>query len=609
MVAKLVPIDSDEMSWAGTEQNLGVPKTGADSLKRSRTNKTLISGSEKATSVKRDGSMRKLEGSIRNLKAVDNFKNINKSSSIKEDAGANRAGSVQSFLSEHESEKTENQSSSSNPEQSQPMQEVMVPHTKHEIVVIGGAGPESVKGVEIIYAETWVYSLDDNHWTQPVISGCTPPARFDHTATMLGENIFIIGGLAYEYAAHDGDGEPERDVMVLNTETWVWSVLQTNLLGMRPPALFGHTSMEDPDTPGRILVFGGRSSDELTDELWSLNTTKCLWTKTVTTSENDSPLGFPERPGCRYGHIMVAWDPDWKEKLEAEAGSVAEESNKDEESVISSARRIQGRGKFGKSRGQKLLRNTSADKELATVEDKQNNTKLVVFGGYLLEPGRGYSSGDTFLLENEKVRMISRRNTHNRRNTLSKMQEEACKVLATASSLSAMNHEEDEDGDGIPDEYEDPIQLSIQTLDYVDHAVWDRFFNKPLLSERTTARAAMMKTRSVSSVGQFGLVQTPPLEDEESREIPSSYSEMKDFLLGIRPDKRTSKLNPRDRRQINTAPAELASKELIGVQSLPAINGSRREMYQNNNISHSNASSPQFKRPQTVGGHVDVMRF
>lgn len=62
---------------------------------------------------------------------------------------------------------------------------------------------------------------------------------------------------------------PYRQVYVLSLDTLQWSTLDPNPLGFSGPAIYGHTAVEDPAHPGRLIVFGGRGGNHWNTEVWT----------------------------------------------------------------------------------------------------------------------------------------------------------------------------------------------------------------------------------------------------------------------------------------------------------------------------------------------------
>ena len=55
---------------------------------------------------------------------------------------------------------------------------------------------------------------------------------------------------------------------MLSLDTLQWSTLDPNPLGFSGPAIYGHTAVEDPTHPGRLVVFGGRGGSHWNTEVW-----------------------------------------------------------------------------------------------------------------------------------------------------------------------------------------------------------------------------------------------------------------------------------------------------------------------------------------------------
>jgi hypothetical protein len=97
--------------------------------------------------------------------------------------------------------------------------------------------------------------LDTKNNTQPgsiAVRGKPPLARTGHAAVLVGQKLYIIGGFA-------SSGRFLRSVVVLDTETWTWSV--PGITGTGPPPLAYHSAdLVVTRTAGvrrLIYVFGG----------------------------------------------------------------------------------------------------------------------------------------------------------------------------------------------------------------------------------------------------------------------------------------------------------------------------------------------------------------
>jgi dynein heavy chain len=115
--------------------------------------------------------------------------------------------------------------------------------------------------------DLWIFNIVDYSWKQPhpehnkeSLSPCplsnhawhnAPPARGAHTATIIGENMYVFGG-------YGGQGYSRReldDLYALNLETMVWSKVLAK--GVPPEKRSGHQACA---IEKKIYVFGGWNS-------------------------------------------------------------------------------------------------------------------------------------------------------------------------------------------------------------------------------------------------------------------------------------------------------------------------------------------------------------
>jgi Galactose oxidase, central domain len=208
-------------------------------------------------------------------------------------------------------------------------------YSSRELIVIGGAAPDAVFGTETVFAQVWALDLDSGSWFELSAPGPAPPAVFGHTATLLRSSsstassygtIVVIGGIGLEglTTASSTDtaaaAQQQQHIHLLDLSTLAWSQLQLHPLSFTVPPLQGHTAVEDPCCPGRLLIFGGRncsnsSSSSSNDsaeadqaELYTLQGT--LWSRALL---HDAPAAAPLlHNSChkrRSGHVCCAWQP------------------------------------------------------------------------------------------------------------------------------------------------------------------------------------------------------------------------------------------------------------------------------------------------------------
>lgn len=60
---------------------------------------------------------------------------------------------------------------------------------------------------------------------------------------------------------------PFSQVYILALDTLQWSILDPHPVGFRAPSVHGHTAVEDPLAPGRLIVFGGRGGTHWNTEV------------------------------------------------------------------------------------------------------------------------------------------------------------------------------------------------------------------------------------------------------------------------------------------------------------------------------------------------------
>jgi Galactose oxidase, central domain len=215
-------------------------------------------------------------------------------------------------------------------------------YSSRELIVIGGAAPDAVFGTETVFAQVWTLDLDSGSWQELSSPGPAPPAVFGHTATLLRSSsasscgvIVVIGGIGLDglaaasspdaaVASQQQQQQQQQHIHLLDLSTLAWSQLQLHPLSFAVPPLQGHTTVEDPSCPGRLLVFGGRncsnsnsnrsssSSDSASEaeqaELYTLQGT--LWSRALL---SDAPAAAPLlHYSChkrRSGHVCCAWQP------------------------------------------------------------------------------------------------------------------------------------------------------------------------------------------------------------------------------------------------------------------------------------------------------------
>ena len=104
-------------------------------------------------------------------------------------------------------------------------------------------------------AELWKFDLKEMTWSQPIVTGPSPSARYSHSASVVGSKFLVIVG------GYDGVVN-KSDVFVFNSEKNTW--VQPLLSGSSLPPCHGH-AMAYIESTQKLLFFGGFNGEEMYD--------------------------------------------------------------------------------------------------------------------------------------------------------------------------------------------------------------------------------------------------------------------------------------------------------------------------------------------------------
>ncbi|XP_020273549.1 tRNA wybutosine-synthesizing protein 2/3/4 isoform X2 [Asparagus officinalis] len=149
-----------------------------------------------------------------------------------------------------------------------------------QMFIIGGRG-----GPNQILNDVWVLHTSENRWVLLECTGSMFQPRHRHAAVAVGSSVYVFGGL---------DGEVVLSSMnVLNTETSQWS--EISIQGEWPSARHSHSLIAD----GTLLyMFGGYDSEKALGDLYSFDTRMSLWKKEKTSGRDPLP---------RFSHCMFIY--------------------------------------------------------------------------------------------------------------------------------------------------------------------------------------------------------------------------------------------------------------------------------------------------------------
>ena len=97
-------------------------------------------------------------------------------------------------------------------------------------------------------------------WLYPETVGAPPAPRFSHSATVIGDTLFVLGGNARK-------GRAFGDVFLLDLKKKEWSLPRVTFEG--PSARGRHTAAA---VGSLLLVYGGGAEGHVFDDLWALDT-------------------------------------------------------------------------------------------------------------------------------------------------------------------------------------------------------------------------------------------------------------------------------------------------------------------------------------------------
>ncbi|PON43912.1 BTB-kelch protein [Parasponia andersonii] len=146
--------------------------------------------------------------------------------------------------------------------------------------VIGGrADPEN------ILSEVWVLNAAKNEWKFIECSGSIFPSRHRHAAAAVGSKIYVFGGL--------NNDSISSSFHVLDTVNMQWKML--TVTGEQPCARHSHSMVA---CGSHLFMFGGYNGEKALGDLYSFNIETCQWKK-------EEAVG--RSPHARFSHSMFSY--------------------------------------------------------------------------------------------------------------------------------------------------------------------------------------------------------------------------------------------------------------------------------------------------------------
>ncbi|KAK4753279.1 hypothetical protein SAY87_022077 [Trapa incisa] len=149
-----------------------------------------------------------------------------------------------------------------------------------EMFVIGGrADPTNILG------EVWVLDTTTSEWTLLDCSGDSFPPRHRHAAAVLGSKIYVFGGVNNENLF--------SSIFVLDKDYLRWKELQVG--GEQPCPRHSHSMVT---FGSHIFVFGGYNGENALGDLYSFNVETSVW-------KQEKAAG--RSPYARFSHSMFVY--------------------------------------------------------------------------------------------------------------------------------------------------------------------------------------------------------------------------------------------------------------------------------------------------------------
>ncbi|MEM1417628.1 MAG: kelch repeat-containing protein [Myxococcota bacterium] len=171
----------------------------------------------------------------------------------------------------------------------------MVHDAGRDRMIVFGGNLGSVLG-EIPDQETWVFDLATDTWSELPPGGTPPPARYDRSATVSGDTMYVFGGQVnfIDYP---------NDVYALDLTTDRWERVRGGGPDA-PPTRFGATLVAGE---GTLVLAGGHDATALgnLNDLYSLNLGTGEWTQHAAGDAIDGGLDLADPAYAPFGAASI----------------------------------------------------------------------------------------------------------------------------------------------------------------------------------------------------------------------------------------------------------------------------------------------------------------
>lgn len=157
--------------------------------------------------------------------------------------------------------------------------------TLNQMLVFGGYDTTGA-----VSENVYTYDPQAQSWSFITTMGspATCPARAEHSAVIVGNQMYVYGGF---------DGNFNRgDLWHLDLSTFPYYWMQPTVVGSPPQPRANHTMVYDPNL-NRILIFGGRGGAGYYNDVYAFDPSELSWSQVTVRTMNP--------PVIREGHSAV----------------------------------------------------------------------------------------------------------------------------------------------------------------------------------------------------------------------------------------------------------------------------------------------------------------
>jgi len=182
----------------------------------------------------------------------------------------------------------------------------------HKLVVFGGVnecvnlttgpGNTTVCSGNVFFNDIWIYDLQTNIWSHPIISGPKPSGRSFHRSVAYEDTntMYTYGGVIY--SSIDGTAfVPLGDFWSFSLDTLTWTQITTTVNpGIRVDAGF---TIKDDDIylAFGLFTIGHHPENVCKNDLWQFHIPTNTWTQLIANDINN-PAIPPVRYQCRFDY-------------------------------------------------------------------------------------------------------------------------------------------------------------------------------------------------------------------------------------------------------------------------------------------------------------------